>query len=206
MINQNLVNSIHCLLDKGVTPGLSKDPKPGEMCLEQAVSYALGEEVTDKPSCVGEKVRYFVTRLNDQEWSSPFARAEGMRELSIAQLGSNSLNQKEFLDKLFFKVLTKMLPAMFRELGEEKWEEQIKSLEGAKSLKKARKAAYAAGDAAPYSAVVAAISAATSAVDAADATYFVAFATNTGDKYLKMDAHLAVEVLKEMGSPGCQFL
>jgi|GEM_PF-3843861 len=31
MINQELVNKIHSLLDKGVTSGLSPDPKPGEI-------------------------------------------------------------------------------------------------------------------------------------------------------------------------------
>jgi len=195
MINQELVNKIDSLLDKGVTCGFSQDPKPGDMCVEQAVSYALGEEVTDKPSCVGKEVRWFVTRLNDRNWSSNSARAEGMRELSIAQLGSNSLDQKDFFDKLSFAVLTKLLPSMFRDLGEEKWEKEIKSLEKAKSLKAAKEAAYAYAYAAVYA-----------DADAADAADAAASATKTGDKYLKMVSHLAVEVLKEMKSPGCQFI
>jgi len=58
-INQNLLNKINSLLDNGITSGLRKNPKPGNMCLEQVVSYALGEEITDESSCVGKQVRYF---------------------------------------------------------------------------------------------------------------------------------------------------
>jgi len=208
MINQELVNKIHCLLDKGVTPGFSKDPKPGNMCLEQAVSYALEEEITGHPSCVGEEVRAFVTCLNDVRWSSPSARAEGMRDLAIAHLGSNSLDQNEFIDKLVFAVITKMLPAMFRDLGEERWKKEIKSLEGAKDLEEAIKAAYDAADAACYVALSAACAAsyAVFATYAVNAVCYAADATNTGDKYRSMVAHLVVEVLKDMKSPGCQFL
>jgi len=205
MINQELANKINCLLDKGVTCGFSKDPKPGEMCLEQVVSYALGEDITDEPSCVGYEVRWFVTRLNDRNWSSPSARAEGMRDLAIAQLGSNSLDQKEFLEKLSFAVFTKIFPAMFRELGEERWKKEIKSLEEAKDLEEARKAAsdvgfaYAAYDDDRYRYVA----------HASDVAYHVGYAarvSKTGDKYLKIASHLAVEVLREMKSPGCQFI
>jgi len=227
MINQDLVNKIHCLLDKGVTPGLSKNPKPGEMCLEQAVCYALGEEVTNKPSCVGEHVRWFVVTLNNCNWSSPSARAEGMRDLAIVQLGSNFLDQNDFTENLRFAVIKKLLPSMFRDLGEEKWEKQIKSLEGAKDLEEARQAASAAAKVAYNSSNdrsptgIAARHADNAARDASvikkfyveDVAYLMAagvatsaaYGTKTGDKYLKMVAHLAVEVLREMGSPGCQF-
>jgi len=203
MINQNLVNKIDSLLDKGVTCCFSLDPKPGNMCLEQVVSYALGEKINDSPSCVGEEVINFVINLNDRNWSSASARAEGMRDLSIAQLGSNSLDQEEFLEKLSFAVLTKMLPSMFRELGEDKWEKEIKSLEESKSLQEARKASFDAINATITANDTAAASFAYNcAVDAA----YAAEATKTGDKYLKMVSHLAVEVLKDMKSPGCKFL
>jgi len=223
MINQELVNSIHSLLDKGVTSGLSKKPKPGNMCVEQVISYALGDKINDEPSCVGYEVRIFVTRLNDRSWSSNSARAEGMRELAIAQLGSNSLDQKEFLDRFYFAVLTKMLPSMFRYFGEEKWEKEIKSLEGAKDLKEAMEASYAAvyaasfvnaDDAVRYATLYTtkedyATHYATQAAYSTQAAYIASYAANltkTGDKYLCMVAHLAVEVLKEMKSPGYQFL
>jgi len=204
MINQKLVNKINSLLDKGITYGLSEDRKLRKMCLEQVISYALGEGFTDEPSYVGKQVRRFVICLNDQFWSSASARAEGMRKLAIAQLGSDSLDQKEFRDKLLFAVITKMLPAMFRDLGEEKWEKEIKSLEGAKDLKEARDAA-AAYHVYAYTAVHAAANA-VAADDAAVAADAAADATKTGDKYRSMIAHLAVEVLKDMKSPGCQFI
>jgi len=134
-----------------------------------------------------------------------------MRDLAIAQLGSNSLNQKAFRKKFSFAIITKMLPAMFRDLGEEKWEKEIKSLEGAKSLKKAIKAAYDVADAndvasAAYDAAASAARHAAYPDYVNYSVYYVAKATNTGDKYLKMVAHLAVEVLKDMKSPGCQFI
>jgi len=218
MINQELVSKIHCLLDKGVISGISPYPKPGNMCVEQVVCYAMGEEIGDKPSCVGKQVRKFVTFLNDSSWSSPSARAEGMRELSIAQLGSNSLNQKEFRDKILFAVITKMLPAMFRDLGEERWEKEIKSLEKPKSLKEAREAVSAldvdANADADACAVVFAVDPVVFAVDPVvfavydfdDFASYAASVTNIENKYLKMFAHLAVEVLKDMKSPGCEYL
>jgi len=207
MINQELVNKIDSLLDKGVTCGFSEDPKPGSMCLEQVICYALGERVTDKPSCVGYEVRDFVILLNDKAWSSPSARAEGMRELAIAQLGSNSLNQYEFREKLCFAVITKLLPAMVRDLGEDKWEKEIKSLEESKSLEEAKKVAHFIFDAFPISSYVffAADAVIHHACFAVTADY-AADATKTGDKYRFMVAHLAVEILKDMESPGCQFL
>jgi len=197
MINQNLVNKIHSFLDKGVTPGLSKDPKPGSMCLEQIVSYALEEEINDKPSCVGKQVRWFVVSLNDCDWSSPSARAEGIRDLAIAQLGSDSLNQDEFRDKLRFAVITKLLPSMFRDLGEEKWEKEIKSLEKVKVLEEARKAARDALSNINYY---------NSPYTDCNFINYAADVTKTGDKYFKMAAHLVIEVLKDMKSSGCQFL
>jgi len=214
MINQELVNKINSLLDKGITFGFNPDPKPGNMCVEQVISYALGEGFSDKPSCVGEEVRDFVTCLNDRNWSSASARAEGMKELSIAQLGSNSLDQDEFREKIIFAMVTKMLPSMFKDLGEDKWKKEIKSLEGAKDLEGAIKATDDAAKAA--AADVAAGAAYAVRVAASDRVHAVravnyaaanaAYATKTGDKYLKMACHLAVSVLKEMGNSGCSFL
>jgi len=211
-ITKKLVNKIHSLLDKGVTSGLSKNLKPGDMCLEQAVCYALGEDVIRyNPSCVGKEVRGFTIYLNDANWSSDSTRAEGMRGLAIAQLGSNSLNQKEFREKLSFAVLTKLLPSMFRDLGEEKWEKEIKSLEGANNLKEAKKtvskAAYVDAHVVSSATLYASHAVNTASYDSSAYTArYAAKATNTGDKYLKMAAYLAVEVLKDMKSPGCQFL
>jgi len=214
-INQELVDKINCIFDKGIIYGLG-NPKPGEMCVEQAVCYALGEEVTDKPSCVGKQVRDFVIYLNDSNWSSKSARAEGMRELAIAQLGSTSLDQEEFLEQISFAVITKLLPAIFRDLGEERWEKEIKSLEKAKDFEEAKKAASAsafyevvcfADDTDDAYIAVAVDSAICSAIYYDDAIPMAAaYVTKTGDKYLKMVAHLAVEVLKDMKSPGCYFL
>jgi len=89
-------------------------------------------------------------------------------------------------------------------------------LEGAKDLKEAKEATHdvyrtacSASDDSAYS-VSRAIRYADDASYAADyashAASYASDATKTGNKYLEMASHLAVEVLKEMGSPGCQFV
>ena len=45
-------------------------------------------DASDNPPCVSQVLRRFKMRLNDCEWSSPEARAAGLRRLAVAQLGS----------------------------------------------------------------------------------------------------------------------
>ena len=65
--------------------------RDGQMCVEAAVCYALDLPHGDDPGCVAESVRRFKIRLNDASWSSPRARADGLRDLGIAQLGSRGV-------------------------------------------------------------------------------------------------------------------
>lgn len=108
-INETLVNKILNLLSFGLTKGVG-NPKPGEMCIEAAICYALGEPHGDDPSCVGSEVKNAKISLNDCEWSSNKARAEGMKKLAIAQLGSIDLNQEEFRDRLKLNSTKRLLP------------------------------------------------------------------------------------------------
>src|SRR6185295_6211374 len=66
------------VVDAGLCVGKGK-PVLGQMCVEAAVCFALGEPHSDEPSCVGSAVRAFKIRLNDSPWSSDQARAKGMR-------------------------------------------------------------------------------------------------------------------------------
>jgi hypothetical protein len=84
------------IVDHGLSHGLGT-PEPGKLCVEAAVCLALGLPHGDNPPCVGYAVRSFKIRLNDSKWSSPEARAIGMRRLAIAQLGSDQVDQKEFV-------------------------------------------------------------------------------------------------------------
>ena len=85
------------LVSFGLVKGVGK-PIAGQMCVEAAVNYALGGEHNDRPSCVGSAVRAFKIRLNDSNWSSAQARARGLRDLAIAQLGTKGvLENGQFL-------------------------------------------------------------------------------------------------------------
>jgi hypothetical protein len=108
-ITQELVDSINKALDKGITIGMG-NPVEGEMCVEALICYKLGLPHSDNPPCVGEGVRKAKIALNDCIWSSNKARAEGMRKLAIAQLGSSELDQKKFESRLKLISMQRILP------------------------------------------------------------------------------------------------
>lgn len=110
------------------------------MCVEAAVCFALDLPHGDKPPCVGSAVRAAKIQLNDFNWSSPTARARGMRKLSLAQLGSETIDQADFVRRLTFLVITKMLPKTLRGA---KLEKEAKACEEAPD---SDAAAYAAAD------------------------------------------------------------
>jgi hypothetical protein len=95
-ITRETIDKIHSLLDQGLVRGLGK-PVPGQMCVEAAINYALGRPHGDDPGCVATSLRQLKITLNDLGWSSNVARANGMRRLAIAQLGS-----KGVLDEALF--------------------------------------------------------------------------------------------------------
>jgi hypothetical protein len=85
------------VVDKGLSSGLGKR-RPGYMCVEAAVCYALGLPHGDDPPCVATAARFFKIALNDNYgWSNKAARAKGMRKLAVAQVGSAGVvGSKEF--------------------------------------------------------------------------------------------------------------
>ncbi len=89
-ITENLIRKLLDTVDAGLTSGVGV-PEPGKMCVEAAISYALGEPHSDGPSCVEPAVRAGKIRLNDATWSSNEARAKGLRRVAIAQLGSKGV-------------------------------------------------------------------------------------------------------------------
>jgi hypothetical protein len=90
------------VVNAGLCYGLG-DPEPGKMCVEAAVCYAMGESHSDSPSCVAADVIQAKINLNDAGWSSDKARANGLRRVAIAQLGSKGV-VKDF-EKVFFQNL-----------------------------------------------------------------------------------------------------
>ena len=71
------------------------NPIAGQMCVEAAVCFALGEPHGDEPSCVSPALRAFKITLNDAGWSSNEARAKGLERLALAQLGSKGAHLKQ---------------------------------------------------------------------------------------------------------------
>src|SRR6267142_5094661 len=113
-ITQNHITSIHNLLDQGLVKGLG-EPKPGKMCVEAAICYALGLPHGDDPGCVAASLRKLKIGINDSAWSSNKARAEGMRRLAIAQLGSkDALNESEFMTRVARLTIQLIVPSALR--------------------------------------------------------------------------------------------
>jgi hypothetical protein len=100
-------------VDAGLVNGLGK-AKPGSMCVEAAVCFALGLPHGDNPPCVGRAVRAFKICLNDSQWSSDAARAKGMRLLAVAQLGSDKIDQRRFAKEVVVGTVKKILPIALR--------------------------------------------------------------------------------------------
>lgn len=169
------------LLSHGLTSGLGA-PEPGKMCVEAAVCYAMGLPHSDEPPCVAPAVRTLKIGLNDATWSSNIARAQGLKRLAIAQLGSESINQKLFAEKVTLGCIQKVVPVALRavakvhpvEVYKEALETVAKQCEGATTLNAAARAAANADELvdavdAAYAAYAAAARAAVDAVDAVDA-------------------------------------
>src|SRR5262245_36058632 len=84
------------ILGRGLCAGLGSPS--GQMCIEAAISQAMGLPFNDEPECVAESVRRYKITLNDSgRWRSPQSRAEALRDIGIAQIGSKGIvNDTEF--------------------------------------------------------------------------------------------------------------
>ena len=179
-ITRELAAKVLETVDAGLAAGVG-EPIPGQMCVEAAVCYAMGLPHGDQPSCVSPAVRAFKIVLNDAEWSSPLARAKGMRRLAIAQLGSAGvLYDVEFANRLAVWANYVVVPraAKYAEYA-------------AKYAKYAKYAATAAGYAAR---------------DAAEYAAKYAAGDVAQDAALSLAAEEGVQILVGMGAPGCAFL
>lgn len=94
-----LVQRVIKVVNRGLCDGVGQ-PKPGFMCVEAAVNYALGQTHNDNPPCVGVQPREAKIELNDKNWSSKKARARGLLAVAIAQLGSDTIDGEKFSEAL----------------------------------------------------------------------------------------------------------
>ena len=159
------------VVDVGLCGGIG-NPVPGEMCVEAAVCFALGQPHGDDPECVNAAVRQFKIGLNDSKWSSNQARAQGMRRLAIGQLGTNdpSFDEKRFIDVLVEQTIRKIVPHALRAAVKTAKDERKASLEEA-ALRCERDGDRAAAGNARDDAAYTAASAAADAYSASEATY-----------------------------------
>lgn len=227
-ITQPLVTKLLRAIDAGLVAGLGT-PEPGAMCIEAAVCFAMGLPHGDEPTCVSFSLRRLKIRLNDAWWSTPTARAAGLRRLGVAQLGSAGvLDESEFRRRLIDDAIRLTVPYALRAgASRQKSARHRKALEEAanhcerdgtlKSARAARDAAAfaAAGDAG--GAAAAATSAASAiAYGIADVHPYVAIAAAYAadaahtvadrDEYLAAYAERVVQILVSMNAPGCEWL
>ncbi len=102
------------VVNPGLSKGMGTSTMLGHMCIEAAVAYALGLPHTDRPTCVSTEVRYFAIGLNDLQWQSNEWRADGLRRLAVAQLGSNQLPDNVFSQGVFIKAVNTLIPYVLR--------------------------------------------------------------------------------------------
>lgn len=113
-LSREIAKRVLEVVDAGLVEGIG-EPIPGKMCVEAAVCYALGLPHDDSPPCVHRSVRHFKIHLNDQPWSSPEARAKGLRRLAIAQLGTDNLFlSEEFCHTIAERMARHFLPSIIR--------------------------------------------------------------------------------------------
>ena len=196
-ITEPLIRKLLATVDAGLTAGVGV-PEPGKMCVEAAIAFALGEPHSDGPTCVHPVVRAGKIALNDCAWSSDLARAQGLRRVAIAQLGSTKIDYVKYVTLLAQYTHDEIVPL------------------AAESAKTAAEYAESAAQYAEYAAQSAAQSAAESAQTAqyaaqsAKAARYAKTAQYAAqsdrDAALRLSADLMVRALKECGSPGCEWL
>ena len=214
-LSRELAAKVLQTVDAGLVSGVG-NPVPGQMCVEAAVCYALGQPHGDEPKCVGSAVRRFKIRLNDSCWPSDQARTTGMRKLAIAQLGSDTIDQSAFAKIVVRETIRRILPITLRECGKHnpKFADRLEAMAALCESHPDRDTAYKAKALAfevrkdAYAAAYAYAAAAADA-DAAEDTAAYAYAYAAADvrlKILQTCADIGLQALIELKSPGCEWL
>jgi hypothetical protein len=187
-VNEGLARKVLEVVDAGLVNGMGK-PEPGHMCVEAAVCYAMGLPHSDEPTCVGAAVRRFKIRLNDARWSSDTARTKGLRKLAIAQLGSDTIDQRAFANIVVEQTIRQIVPIALRAAARRN-PKHADALEAAAIRCEQEGTGEAAKDAAAdAAAAAAAYAAAAAAADAAAAA--AAYAAAAAAAYAAADAAAA---------------
>jgi hypothetical protein len=104
------------LLAAGLPKGLGTTK---HACLMGALNLACGGSLTDayESPCVMPAAAKFAIRLNDARWSSEAGRANGLRELGLALLGTADLDPVAFARSIANRTIKQILPPMLRSFG-----------------------------------------------------------------------------------------
>ena len=207
IINKPLAMRVLEVVDKGLTEG-EGNPVPGEMCVEAAVSFACGLPHSDRPECVGSSVRAFKIELNDKTWNSEKSRARGLREVAVAQLGTNTIDQEKFDLNLTDKLKSALLPMAVKQSGIDGVQKKILDffLDSMSKASKATKSEWSSElDDFCDRTSLGAVSALMAATDPDGIVqemgeYF------GGERWLRICADTCRDVLIEMKSPGVKYL
>jgi hypothetical protein len=190
-MTRDIAIKVRDIVDVGLVAGVGR-AEPGHLCVEAAVCLALGLPHGDEPPCVAPSLRRLKIALNDKAWSSPQARAQGLRRLAIAQLGSAGvLDETAFRARVTEMTIRRVVPLALRVAAKVN-PRHADRLEAA--------AVRCEQDGTREAAQTADAAAAAAADDAADA------AARTRDHVLAQFAEWVVEILIDLQAPGCQWL
>lgn len=120
IVDLSLAKKVKNVVSKGLTSGVG-ERKPGSMCVEAAVCYAIGQEHGDQPICVDEKIIQAKIKLNDNFRGTKKQRAHALRRVAIAQLGTRGKFDKgsveAIIDGLVLAFVTSSIASKIAELG-----------------------------------------------------------------------------------------
>jgi hypothetical protein len=160
-------------LREAIEPGLVKglgEPIPGQMCIEAAICWALGEPHGENPSCVALPDRKFSIQLNDAPWSSNAVRAKHLLPLALAQLNTAGADRTKWVQAVVLGTIQRILPLALDAAG---LTERAQACRDSKTLEEGRKVARA----------TAATANAAAYADANAAAAYAAYAANAAAAY-----------------------
>lgn len=187
-ITKEIVQKLLDTVDQGLVQGLG-EPIPGQMCVEAAVCYALDLPHNDNPKCVDMALRKYKIALNDGQWSSNAARANGMRRLAVLQLGtSEGFDTHYFAEELALRTVNILLPKILSDSGYTDFSEACTK---SSTLRMAYNAAYTSTNGMFNESV-----------------YYAALTAVYADHdiYLLLSANIAEDILIEMNVPAVKYL
>jgi hypothetical protein len=101
---------------RGLSEGVGHED--GQVCIETAITLAIGETLSDRPICVSLVDQEFWIRINDGLWSSPEARAVALRPAVFPQLGTAGRDRSAWARAVMLGVIREVLPPALRAVAE----------------------------------------------------------------------------------------